>query len=96
MHEKFNDILHLTTIKFKIMGINDFSPQTSKSKRWSKWIAVLSDSTCESCETKNGKIYEKTALNIPSPPLHLYCRCSLEALTSILAGTATIEKKKRC
>ena len=76
MREKFNDILHLTTIKFKMMGINDFSPQTSKSKRWSKWIAVLSNSTCESCETKNGKIYKKTILDLgiqtKNPP-HSFC-----------------------
>ena len=46
------------------------------------------------CRKKNGKIYDIDEIVYPEPPLHANCRCVIERLKVLLAGTATIYGKK--
>lgn len=63
--------------------------QTTESKKWKMWRAILDVRTCFVCREKHGKIYEMSEKVIPPPPLHPFCRCQIVKLRSILAGNAT-------
>ena len=67
-------------LKFKDMGY---------SSRWKEWKAVIDLKTCLNCRRANGKIYSINETVYPSPPLHPNCRCVIERLRTLLAGTAT-------
>lgn len=45
--------------------------------------------TCLNCRKENGKIYSINESVYPTPPLHPNCRCVIERLKTLLAGTAT-------
>ena len=53
------------------------------------WKAILDLKTCLNCRKNNGKIYDINEKVDPRPPLHPYCRCIIERLKAIYAGTAT-------
>lgn len=59
------------------------------SSKWKAWKTMIDLKTCLNCRKKNGKIYSINDLVYPAPPLHLNCRCVIERLTTLLAGTAT-------
>ena len=59
------------------------------SKKWKMWRALLDFKTCLNCRGKNGKIYDIEERAEPAPPLHQNCRCKIERLKTMLAGTAT-------
>ena len=44
---------------------------------------------CHDCREKRGQIYPIDENVADEPPLHYYCRCNIEILTAMLAGTAT-------
>lgn len=94
MNDKNDKVLYLTKLNFKVKGIYGFNPQISESIRWLKWITNFSPTTCESCAKLNGRIYEKNNLNYQKPPIHERCKCFLNNMIAILAGTATIDGKE--
>ncbi len=53
------------------------------------WKATLDLKTCLTCRRNNGKIYNIVEVVSPSPPLHQNCRCIIDKLKVLLAGTAT-------
>ena len=59
------------------------------STKWKIWKAILDLKTCLNCRKNNGKIYDINEKVDPEPPLHPKCRCVIERLKSIYAGTAT-------
>lgn len=59
------------------------------STKWKMWKATLDIKTCLSCRRNNGRIYEIGEIAYPSPPLHPGCRCVIERMLSLVAGTAT-------
>ena len=63
--------------------------ETTESKKWKMWRAILDVKTCYDCREKHGKIYEIKEKVIPLPPLHRFCRCQIVKLRAILAGNAT-------
>ena len=59
------------------------------STKWKMWSAKLDFKTCLNCRNNNGKIYDIDEIVYPDPPLHTNCRCVIERLRVLLAGTAT-------
>ena len=62
---------------------------TYESKTWVIWRAIVTLTTCEYCASMNGHILAKADSRIAGIPVHLNCRCYVEAVTAIVAGTAT-------
>ncbi|MBO5454753.1 MAG: phage head morphogenesis protein [Clostridia bacterium] len=62
---------------------------TTKSTKWKMWSSINDFRRCLTCEGNHGKIYEKYETPNPKPPAHFNCRCTIEALKALLAGTAT-------
>ncbi len=60
-----------------------------KSTEYKNWLAELDFRTCLSCRKNHGKIYHKDEHNYLPPPLHDRCRCIVEWLQALAAGTAT-------
>ena len=60
-----------------------------RSKKFRTWKATLDLWICGRCFMKHGQIYEADDWIEPEPPLHVRCRCVIEALKARLAGTAT-------
>ena len=60
-----------------------------ESTKWKMWRAILDFKTCLNCRRNNGKIYAINEIVYPQPPLHPNCRCVIERLKVLLAGTAT-------
>lgn len=58
-------------------------------RKWKMWRAILDFKTCLNCRRNNGKIYNIDEIVYPEPPLHQNCRCVIEKLKVLLAGTAT-------
>lgn len=52
---------------------------------------MLDPQTCEDCRAKHGKVYAITETPDPQPPLHFYCRCTIEAMRAVKAGMASCE-----
>ena len=63
-----------------------------KSKNYKYWKSVFDIKRCLECEELHGKIYGIYEVPIPKQPLHFRCRCKIEILEALRAGTAT-EKK---
>ncbi len=59
------------------------------SVKWKIWKAVVDFKTCLNCRKNDGKIYAINEIVSPAPPLHPGCRCVIEKLKTLLAGTAT-------
>ena len=59
------------------------------STKWKMWKAMLDLKTCLNCRKNNGKIYGIDEMVEPAPPLHSNCRCIIERLKVLSAGTAT-------
>ena len=73
------------------MNGQGFLPVVTKSTRFKNCVTVLDLHTCFNCSEKHGFIffiYEKLEQN---PPLHPNCRCSVQPLEAIEAGTATVD-----
>lgn len=64
---------------------------TYQSKDWMIWRAIITLTTCEYCASMNGRILAKGDSRVADIPVHDYCRCYVEAVEAIVAGTATLE-----
>lgn len=60
-----------------------------KSKKWKMWYVADDFKLCKDCEERYGVIYAIYEQVSPMPPLHLHCRCYIDRVESISAGTAT-------
>lgn len=60
-----------------------------KSENYKYWRTILDSKKCINCKKNHGKIYLMNETPNPSPPLHLFCRCIIEKLNALYAGTAT-------
>lgn len=60
-----------------------------ESKLWKIWRAVITPGTCYYCASMNGRILAVDDPCIFEIPVHPNCKCYVEALTAIAAGTAT-------
>ena len=90
--------LMFTKSMLELMGIEGFDPVTMKSSKWSKWVTHFGPFTCGYCAGNHGKVFEfekewesKEPFKMRFPPVHEKCRCTIEALIAIVAGTATID-----
>ena len=68
-----------------------FIPLTVASSNWKHWKAVLDLKTCEDCRSRHGKIYTIDEMPNPVPPLHYFCRCSIDQMRSVKAGMSSYE-----
>ena len=59
------------------------------SENWKNWVARIDEKTCKECRDSHGKIYATDEYVNPRPPLHPNCRCGIELLISVEAGTLT-------
>ena len=64
---------------------------TYESKNWLIWRATVTLTTCEYCASMNGHILAANDQRIEGIPVHPNCRCYVEAVIAIVAGTATAD-----
>ncbi len=76
-------------INAKINGKN-LSPKISTSFNYKHWVSIKDWKRCMTCANNHGKIWSISEAPYPEPPVHSYCRCSIEPMKSIVSGTATI------
>lgn len=62
---------------------------TYESKLWKIWRAVITPGTCYYCASMNGRILSVDDPRIFDIPVHPNCKCYVNAMTAIAAGTAT-------
>lgn len=76
-------------LKRNLRASNKNARITYESKKWQIWRATVTLTTCEYCASMNGHILAKNDPRIVGIPVHPNCRCYVEAVIAILAGTAT-------
>ena len=64
-----------------------------RSNRFKNWISVDDEKRCLICGENHGKVYLIQEKPDPKPPIHIFCRCKIEPMLTIMAGTATINGK---
>ena len=69
------------------------SPKVSTSTNYKHWVSTQDLKRCLECAGNHGKIWYISETPSPKPPLHPRCRCAIERMKSIIAGTATINGK---
>ncbi len=67
-----------------------WSPQITKSRKYKHWVSIKDYRRCEVCHNYNGKIWLLKETPRPEPPVHIRCRCKIENMMAVAAGTATI------
>ena len=79
-------------IAIAIAAINGYHlrPEVSKSSKHKHYLSKDDPRRCEECEDNHGKIYLIRETPDPNPPIHQNCRCVIELMQAIKAGTATI------
>ena len=70
-------------------------PVTGISTTFKHWTSVEDLKRCVSCYHMQGKIWRMAEVANPQPPLHPNGRCKIEKMTTIKAGTATINGADR-
>lgn len=75
-----------------IAAINgdSLSPSLSKSSNYKHWLTIEDWKRCYVCATKHGEIFSIDEVVEPEPPIHPNCRCWIEIMETIQAGTATV------
>lgn len=81
--------LELAIIVAAING-EHLSPKITISSNYKHWVSVEDWKRCIECADNHGKIWLIAEIPDPEPPIHLNCRCSIDAMQAIAAGTATI------
>ncbi len=66
------------------------SPKITKSLNYKHWVSIEDLKRCIVCASYHGKIWLMAEIPEIEPPVHLNCRCVIEAMKAIAAGTATI------
>ena len=75
-----------------IAAINGDSlvPRVTESVNYKHWISVEDLRRCLICADCHGKIWPIIETSKIEPPVHHNCRCVIEVMKAIAAGTATI------
>ena len=68
-------------------GVN---PILGTSTRYKHWVSIEDWKRCIACAKNHGKIWLMSRQPNPEPPLHPNCRCVIESMKTITAGTATV------
>ena len=66
-----------------------WNPTYYKSRKWYTWKSLLDDRTCDTYKKLHGKVVSRNAPQKERPPVHLYCKCRLVMLLTVLVGTMT-------
>ena len=66
-----------------------YIPPTNLSTRWKNWKATIDFKTCLECISRHGKIYSTDEKPDKEPPIHWCCRCVIEPMQSVVAGSGT-------
>lgn len=75
------------------MGIRGFDPKVFTSNKWVNWVTNFGPRTCGYCKDQNGKIFD-AKLPPKNIPVHPCCGCEIEDVSSIIIGTATMDRGK--
>ena len=67
-------------------------PKVTTSKNYKHWISRDDLRRCLICKENHGKIYAVSETPAPMPPIHPNCRCIIEQMKAITAGTATFNR----
>lgn len=78
-------------IAFIFKGITGFNPIVGISTKWYNWITDLDEKTCVICQEEHGRIRASIASWSIQPPVHPHCRCIIDFMETVEAGTATID-----
>lgn len=70
------------------------APQISTSSKYKHWVSVEDLKRCVICAENHGKIWLISETPDSNPPIHPNCRCAIEQMQTIKAGTATIKNKE--
>ena len=62
------------------------------SDTYKHWVSEADERRCKICKEMTGKIWYLDELPDPEPPIHPNCRCDIQKMETILAGTATANK----
>lgn len=62
---------------------------TYESRLWKIWKATITPGTCYYCAAMDGRILSEDDPRLWNIPVHPHCRCRIEPLPAIAAGTAT-------
>lgn len=62
---------------------------TYESRLWKIWRAIITPTTCYYCASMNGRILAVDDSKLSKIPVHENCKCYVETMTAIAAGTAT-------
>ena len=81
--------LELAIVVAAING-DRLSPQITTSSNYKHWVSVEDWKRCIECASNHGKIWLIAEQPYPEPPIHPNCRCVIELMQAITAGTATI------
>lgn len=65
-------------------------PKIETSTKYKHWVSVEDLKRCIVCANNHGKIWLIAETPDLEPPIHPYCRCAIELMQAIKAGTATI------
>lgn len=65
-------------------------PQMTTSSRYKQWISIQDLKRCIVCASYHGKSWLISEVPEIEPPVHPNCRCMIELMKAISAGTATI------
>ena len=63
---------------------------TYESRLWRIWRAIITPTTCYHCASMNGRILAVDDPKLAEIPVHENCRCYVETMTAIAAGTAIV------
>lgn len=86
------DKLKLVKLRFSALGMGEkFRPITGKSTTWKTWHLGETRTHCSYCLNNNGKVFLENDIPSPKPKVHEWCACIVDWITTIKAGTATID-----
>lgn len=92
-----NNLLDTRLIKAKLwvlsQGNFSFDPISEGSGNWLMWYSFDDYKRCVTCRSNTGKIYDDYPPQNEGPPYHPNCRCSIDFIKTIKAGTATVDKE---
>ena len=84
--EHFN---YLSNVEKGLLDI--FIPSTVPSQRWKQWSSIADLKRCQQCHDLHGQVYGINDVPDTLPPLHPNCRCTIESMKAVVAGTGTNE-----
>lgn len=79
-----------TAVLVAAINGDKLAPKLSESINYKHWLSIEEMRRCLLCAENHGKIYLMEEIAEPRTPLHRNCRCYLEKMITIDAGTATV------